>query len=58
MDKILQKLIIKFYFKYAVNKSAIPLSTSVKKYATFKYPHGCEKNQRENGVSIIWVSPN
>lgn len=27
IDNILQKLIIKLYFRYEVNKSAIPLST-------------------------------
>lgn len=42
MDNILQKLIMKLYFTYEVNKSAIPLSTLCQKYATFKDPHSSE----------------
>lgn len=42
IDDILQKLIIKLYFRYEVNESAIPLFILCQKHATFKDPHSSE----------------
>lgn len=57
MDKILQKLTIEFYFKHAVNKSAVSLSTSVKKKKKKSAPLNTHtvvsKIKEENEFSLI-----